>query len=180
MKNLLPVFLGLLFLLPRSGLADLDHCLNPKYPYSKYCDESIESADPVMLFNYGMNLGNRNLFVSARLICESGAKGFGDGMNECMSKAKKGNSAAQHYLALLYIRGAGVLQDYEAAYMWSNIAASKGHSPAMEVREYAKAKMGSDQLASASDRSKRCLESQYQDCEKQPLSWFGKITNKLR
>ena len=180
MKVLSFIFFGVLFLLPRTGSADLDHCLNPEYPYSDYCDESIKRADPVLLFNYGMDLGNRNLFVSARLICESGAKGFSDGMNECMSKAKKGNSAAQHYLALLYIRGAGVLQDYEAAYMWSNIAASKGHSPAIEVREYARDKMGSDQLDSASDRSKRCLDSQYQDCEKQPLSWFGKIKNKLR
>ena len=37
--------------------------------------------------------------------------------------AEKGNSVAQHNLAILYISGDGIRQDLTTAYMWASLAA---------------------------------------------------------
>ena len=38
--------------------------------------------------------------------------------------ADQGNVLAQYYLGVAYYNGQGVLQDYEQAHMWLNLAAS--------------------------------------------------------
>jgi TPR repeat protein len=48
--------------------------------------------------------------------------------------AEQGNPAAQSNLALMYARGQGVPRDYVRAYMWSSLAASKGHADGVKNR----------------------------------------------
>lgn len=49
--------------------------------------------------------------------------------------ANQGNAAAQANLALMYFKGQGVPRDYPRAYMWSSLAATRGHQEGAKNRD---------------------------------------------
>ena len=147
--------------------------------YLKKCEEHLPAADAVTQFNFGDSIRSNNLGLAATWICSSAQKAFSDGLKECVGMAKSGNSVAQYALGRLYERGEGVLQDFEAAYVWLNIAASNGFNGASDRRNIVGQALNSNQRQLASEWSKRCKESNYQDCEKEPMSWLDKIRKKI-
>ena len=56
-----------------------------------------------------------------------------------------------YFLGKMYNEGKGVIQDYTQAHMWLNISNSKGHKPAIKLRDIIEKKMTKDQIAEAQE-----------------------------
>ena len=110
----------------------------------------------------------------------SKAVGSGDdatAFKECRPLAEQGNVDAQYWLGRLYENGGeGVLQDRVAAHMWFNIAVANGGARYFE-RDRVAGKLSSSELAEARERAKRCMASEYKDCEEEPKSLYQKLTD---
>ena len=90
--------------------------------------------------------------------------------------AEQGNADAQSELGFVYARGGkGVWQDLSAAHMWYNIAAVNGQRHSAEDRDLAADKLTPSELVEARERAKRCMDSEYKDCEAEPKSWWKKL-----
>jgi len=79
--------------------------------------------------------------------------------------AEQGDAAAQFHLALRYALGEGVLQEMVAAHMWFNISAANGNKDAAKNRDIAAGKLSSSGVEEAQKRAKRCMSSDYKDCD---------------
>ena len=73
--------------------------------------------------------------------------------------AEKGSSVSQYFIGVMYLRGAGTLQDFVGAHMWLNIAASKGHKKARNHLEKLTDKMSCEQLAEAQMLARKWVET---------------------
>lgn len=134
---------------------------------AKRCDKQMRETDPVTLFFYGKDeVGKKNIFVSTAAICISAEMGFGDGLEECLRKASTGNSVAQFHIGAMYATGIGLEPDPETAFMWLIISAQKGHTPAIKIRDEVGVTLDKTTRMHASERSKICIKSKYQDCKK--------------
>ena len=78
--------------------------------------------------------------------------------------AEQGEIAAQFNLGLMYEKGKGVLKDTGAAHMWFNISAANGWD-AGEDRDALAMKLTEEQLEKNNERAKRCMASDYKDCD---------------
>jgi TPR repeat protein len=65
--------------------------------------------------------------------------------------ADSGDEIAQFSLGKMYVEGKGVIQDYVQAHMWFNISNSRGHKPAIKLRDIIEKKMTKDQIAEAQE-----------------------------
>jgi uncharacterized protein len=79
--------------------------------------------------------------------------------------AEQGVAQAQHNLGVMYYKGYGVLQDTIAAHMWFNIAAVNGDKDGVTNRDIAAGKLSSADIVEAQKRAKRCMASDYKDCD---------------
>lgn len=83
--------------------------------------------------------------------------------------AKQGHPKAQENLGLAYALGRGLPQDYGQAYLWFNLAAATapgGRSAlADRFRRNLAKKMSRAQIGRAQERSRKCLGSNYENCE---------------
>ena len=79
--------------------------------------------------------------------------------------AEQGDAVAQYNLGVSYYNGEGVLQDTIAAHMWFNIAAANGNNAAVKNRDIAAGKLSSADIVKAQERAKRCMSSDYKDCD---------------
>ncbi len=88
--------------------------------------------------------------------------------------AKQGDATAQSLLGFVYESlwkkyrqggSEGVSQDIVTAYMWINIATANELEMAADVREEISQEMTKEQIAEAEERSQKCLDSNYQDCD---------------
>ena len=61
--------------------------------------------------------------------------------------AKLGNKISQFTLALLYMEGLGVEQDYGQAYLWLNVAAEQNEKRWREVRDQLHNSLSEEQIA---------------------------------
>jgi TPR repeat protein len=92
--------------------------------------------------------------------------------------AEQGQPRAQLSLGLQYYNGKeGVAQDYQYAYMWLSLAASKLEGALGEAmaksRDGAAKEMTSAQVLAAQEMAKRCEESNYKKCDKIEANQFG-------
>ena len=71
----------------------------------------------------------------------------------------------------------GVTQDSVDALMWLNIAAANGFSDAVGERDALAKKLSCEKLEKANDRAKRCMASDYKDCDAKAKSWWQKLTD---
>jgi hypothetical protein len=78
--------------------------------------------------------------------------------------ARAGHLQAQVNLGVLFVIGDGQLQDMEKAYMWFNIAASKGHNMARKYRDRIAAKMSRREILLAQKKAQTCYVSDLKDC----------------
>jgi hypothetical protein len=90
---------------------------------------------------------------------------FATAMKEWRPLAEQGLAGAQNNLGLMYDKGTGVLQDTIAAHMWFNIAAANGNTKAAGDRDVAAGKLSSSGVEEAQKRAKRCMASDYKDCD---------------
>jgi hypothetical protein len=67
--------------------------------------------------------------------------------------------------ALIYKDDVGVLQGFETAYMWFNIAAANGNRDAVKERNDLINMLSKSSIESGQKRAKRCTLSDYSDCD---------------
>jgi len=79
--------------------------------------------------------------------------------------AEQGYSKAQHNLAVMYVKGYGVAQNYVTAHMWFNLAAANGEVAAIKGRDDLAKLMTPQQIAQAQQLASNCLASNYKDCD---------------
>lgn len=79
--------------------------------------------------------------------------------------AEQGFVVAQYKLGVKYATGKGVLEDYETSHMWFNIARAKGHTEAHKSLTILNDLLKQDQILQAQARARKCLNSNYQDCD---------------
>jgi TPR repeat protein len=113
---------------------------------------------------------------AARWICGAAEKGLSEARKSCRKIASSGNAAAQYRLGLLLREGKGILQDTVTAHMWLNIASANGWSDAVRQRDKIAKLLSVEQREKSAERAKRCMGSDYKDCEAQAKSWWQKIT----
>jgi hypothetical protein len=65
----------------------------------------------------------------------------------------------------MYDHGRGVLQDAVLAHMWSNIASANGSAIGSTYRGEIEQFMTREQIAEAQALARRCMASNYQDCD---------------
>ena len=83
------------------------------------------------------------------------------------AKHKDGIGAdAQARIGRIYERGLGVEKDDVTAYVWFSVAAANGSDEATVETQSVVKRLTSSQLAEAQQRSKRCMASGYEDCDK--------------
>jgi TPR repeat protein len=77
-----------------------------------------------------------------------------------LKMAEAGSSVSQYYLAVMFLNGKGVLQDYCLAHMWLNIASSRGHDKARRQLEKLTRNMTAEQVADAQQQAGNWVNSQ--------------------
>jgi hypothetical protein len=90
---------------------------------------------------------------------------FAEAVRWYSKAATQGHAMAQHNLGVMYDEGKGVPQDTVTAFMWFNIAGTYGYDKSREERDIAAKKLAPNQLEEAQRRAKRCMASNYQDCD---------------
>ncbi len=78
--------------------------------------------------------------------------------------AEQGDTRAQNNLGWMYMMGRGVKRDKVYAYIWGNIAASKGHPKARKLRDIVVKRMTPAQIAEAQKRARDCIRKKYKGC----------------
>ena len=99
--------------------------------------------------------------------------------------AEQGDARAQYNLGVMHADGRGVLKDaaeavrwyrlaaeqghgraqYNLAHMWFNIAGANGDASARESRDSLERDMSPAEIRRATKRARKCMASDYQDCE---------------
>lgn len=79
--------------------------------------------------------------------------------------AVQGNTVAQINLGVAYENGEGIVQDSLKAHMWMNLAAAAGNKTALEGRDFIAKKLTPRQISKAQVMAKKCLASNYMDCD---------------
>ena len=79
--------------------------------------------------------------------------------------ADQGYAIAQTNMGFMYALGKGVPENDVYAYMWFNIASSLGHEDAREWKGVVADRMPRSQIAEAQALSRKCLNSNYEDCK---------------
>jgi hypothetical protein len=101
---------------------------------------------------------------------DNGVAAYQDGdyataLREWKPLAQLGHIEAQNNLGAMHFNGEGVLQDMVTAHMWLNIAGANGNNDARKNRDTIAKQMTLNQLAEAQLRAKRCMNSNYRDCD---------------
>jgi TPR repeat protein len=83
--------------------------------------------------------------------------------------AEQGQAAAQLYLGFMYEEGIGVAQDYQRAYMWSDIAASKHGDDAVlraiNQRDRIAKHLTAAQVIQAQETARQCEAKKLKNCD---------------
>jgi len=90
---------------------------------------------------------------------------YAEAVNWYRLAAEQGHANAQTNLAAMYMFGNGVIKDYVIAHMWLNIGGANGHAKGSEGRGLIEELMTSEQIAEAEALARRCMASDYQDCD---------------
>ena len=79
--------------------------------------------------------------------------------------AEQGDALGQVDLGLMYYYGKGVSQDYSRAHMWFNVCAVNGSDLCQKKRDLIAKKMTTQKIAEAQKMAKKCIESNYKNCD---------------
>jgi len=89
---------------------------------------------------------------------------FKEGLHWCSKAAESGSLAAQVHLSNIYFMGWGVPQDWEYAYLWSNIAAASGDENARGHLSTIQKVMTKEAILNAQRLTRECIVKQYKGC----------------
>ena len=92
--------------------------------------------------------------------------------------AAQENETAQYFLADMHREGRGVDQDNKQAYMWYNLARANGYDASYWIGQLEK-KMSKKDLEEAHEMSKKCLNSNYQNCRSSKQNWIGTFFDEI-
>ena len=90
---------------------------------------------------------------------------FATAMKEWKPLAERGQVAPQYNLGVMYRKGDGVIQNMVSAYMWFNISVANGHTCAIKNGNILAGNLSSADIVKARTRAKRCMASDYKDCD---------------
>jgi tetratricopeptide (TPR) repeat protein len=91
---------------------------------------------------------------------------YAEAVNWYRRAAEQGDSMAQILLSAMYFDGRGVLQDAVLAHMWYNIGrANDEYQIGSGNRGRIEERMTREQIAEAQALARRCMASDYQDCD---------------
>jgi len=90
---------------------------------------------------------------------------YAEAVRWCRMAAEQDNAKAQSGLGVMYATGRGVLQDDVLAHMWFNIGGANGSAEGSENRGEIEQRMTREQIAEAQALARRCMASDYQDCD---------------
>ena len=79
--------------------------------------------------------------------------------------AEQGYAIGQYALGLMYDNGLGVTADKVLAHMWYNLGAANGNDLGGKNRDVIAQKMTSQDISTAQGMAKKCMSSDYQNCE---------------
>ena len=88
-------------------------------------------------------------------------KNFSEAAYWFQMAAKQGDPQAQLELASLYQMGRGILENPTYAYMWHAIGKANGGNSPLNMSSY----VSKEERAQALRLAKKCMESNYQDCD---------------
>jgi TPR repeat protein len=74
------------------------------------------------------------------------SKNYDVAFKHLMTASKLGNKVSQFTLALLYMEGLGVEQDYTEAYLWLNVAAEVNEKKWRKVRDQIRDSLSAEQI----------------------------------
>ena len=79
--------------------------------------------------------------------------------------AEQGLARAQYNLGHMYFMGQGGRENHGRAHMWVNIAGANGNAKARKLRDILEVSMSPAEIRRATKRARKCMASDYQDCE---------------
>ncbi len=85
-------------------------------------------------------------------------------LKEFKPLAEQGHADAQNNLGVMYANGFGATQDFARAYMWWNIAASKGNELAVLGLTAVQKDMSPSQIKKAQKLTNECVAKNYKGC----------------
>ena len=65
----------------------------------------------------------------------------------------------------MYENGLGVVRNDVQAYLWFSVAAQQGYVRALDKKDEVSAKLSEEQRKQAQSLAKKCIDSEYNDCE---------------
>jgi TPR repeat protein len=86
--------------------------------------------------------------------------------------AEQGDVDATYALGTMYDNGHGVIQDPVLAHSWFNISAANGQGYGSRERDEIEKSMTHEQIAEALALARRCMASDYQDCDVSSQPWW--------
>jgi TPR repeat protein len=90
---------------------------------------------------------------------------YAEAANWYRKAAEQGYASAQNNLGVMYANGYGVIQDAVVAHMWYNIGGANGNELGPDNRSEIEQRMTREQIAEAQALARRCMASDYQDCD---------------
>ncbi|MGB0495818.1 MAG: tetratricopeptide repeat protein [Kangiellaceae bacterium] len=85
-------------------------------------------------------------------------KNYDNAFKHLDKASKLGNKAAQYSLALMYMGGLGVKQDYSQAYLWLNVAAEAKESKWRKLRDKIHSALSKEQRAALAPHVESYIE----------------------
>ena len=150
------------------GIAELDYKIGKALAEGGWGAISRNSVEAAKWFTEAAALGNRDAQYSLGRMYSSG-QGVVQDQAEALRwyklSAEQGHSSAQNELGIIYANGQTAPKNYSLGYLWLNLSAANGNSSAEKSRDLIAARMNPKQLAEAQKLAKKCLESNYKDCD---------------
>ena len=123
-------------------------------------------AEAAQWYRLAAEQGNANAQNNLGLMYGNGVlQDYAEAVKWHRLAAEQGYADAQYNLGVMYGNGDGALQDAVLAHMWWNIAGANGFALGSENRGKIEKRMTREQIAEAQALARRCMASNYQDCD---------------
>ncbi len=153
---------------PLAVLGDASAQVNLGFMYANGRGVLQDDAEAVRWYRMAAEQGNASAQYNLGYMYDNGEGVLQDDAEAVRwyrMAAEQGNTTAQYNLGLMYASGRGVLQDDVLAHMWWNIGGANGDAGGSENRGKIEQRMTREQIADAQARARRCMSSNYQDCD---------------
>jgi TPR repeat protein len=151
--------------------ADLGHASaqnNLGFLYDSGRGVMQDYAEAVIWYRRAADLGHVSAQYNLGVMYNTGlgvTQDYAEAMIWYRRAAEQGHATAQTNLGFTYHNGRGVLQDAVLAHMWYNIGGANGNAGGSDNRGLIEELMTREQIAEAQARARRCMSSNYQDCD---------------